>query len=287
MAMTCDRVRDLASGFVLGALDTREMIAVSDHLESCRKPHPEVGDLGGVLPYLAESLDPVEPPAWLRESVMAAAKADFVARRRAGRRSEPRVAEPLAEPVVAPAALAAHGHAPAPLAEVISLAAARASRARRAMTWATRVAAVVAIVALAGYSLLLQGQLADARRAQDHETAILHALTQQDTRTAQLTATDGSRASGIAALRPTGHIIVNVDGLTPTKGDQVYVVWLSRDGGVATKVGYFTVDDSGKGYLEVDNVPTSARLWLYVCREPNRNVTKPSPYMVVSGILSL
>ena len=287
MAMTCDRVRDLASGFVLGALDAREMIAVSDHLDGCRKPHPEVGDLGGVLPYLAESLEPVEPPAWLRESVMAAAKADLAVRRRAGMQSERRVAAPLAEPAVAPVALVAQGHGSAPLAEVISLAAVRASRGRRVMTWGTRVAAVVAIVALASYSLLLQGQLADARKAQDRETAILYALTQQDTRTAQLTATDGSRASGIAALRPTGHIIVNLDNLTPTKGDQVYVVWLSRDGGVATKMGYFTVDDSGKGYLEVDNVPTSARLWLFVCREPNRNVTTPSPDMVVSGIISL
>jgi hypothetical protein len=287
MAMTCDRVRDLASGFVLGALDTGEMIAVSDHLETCRKPHPEVGDLGGVLPYLAESLEPVEPPAWLRESVMAAAKADLVARRRAARRSELRVTAPVSEPAVTPAVLVAHSHGPAPLAEVISLAAARVSRARRVTTWATRVAAAVAIVALAGYSLLLQGQLADARRAQDREAAILYALTQQDTRTAQLTATDGSRASGIAALRPTGHIIVTLHGLTPTKGDQVYVVWLSGDGGTAIEVGYFTVDDSGEGYLEVDNVPTSARLWLFVCREPNHNVARPSPDMVVSGIISL
>ena len=287
MAMTCDRVRDLASGFVLGALDTREMIAVSDHLESCRKPHPEVGDFGGVLPYLAESLDPVEPPTWLRESVMAAAKADLAARRRAILRSEPRVIEPLAEPALAPAALTVHVQGPAPLAEVVSLAAARVSRARRAMTWATRVAAVVAIVALAGYSLMLQGQLADARRAQDREATILYTLTQQDTRKAQLTATDGSRAGGIAALRPTGHILVTLHSLTPTKGDQVYVVWLSGDGGAAIKVGYFTVDDSGEGFLEVDNVPTSARLWLFVCREPNRNVKTPSPDMVVSGIISL
>ena len=287
MAMTCDRVRDLASGFVLGALDTREMIAVSDHLESCRKPHPEVGDLGGVLPYLAASLDPVEPPAWLRDSVVAAAKADLEARRRAAKRSEPRVVEPIVKPALAPAVLAVHGQGSAPLADVVSLAAARVSRARRAMTWATRVAAVVAIVALAGYSLMLQGQLADARRAQDREAAILYALTQQDTRTAQLTATDGSRASGIAALRPNGHILVKLSSLRPTKGDQVYVVWLSRAGGAAIKVGYFTVDDAGVGFLEVDNVPTSARLWLFVCREPNRNVTTPSPDMVVSGILSL
>ena len=79
--MTCDRIREFASGFVLGALETDEMIAVQDHLDSCPKAHPEVNELGGVLPYLAESLEPVETPTWLRKSVIEAAKSDLTARR--------------------------------------------------------------------------------------------------------------------------------------------------------------------------------------------------------------
>lgn len=288
MAMTCDRVRELASGFVLGALDPDEMAAVADHLEGCRKAHAEVGEFGGVLPYLAESLHPVEPPAWLRESVIAAARADLVARRRVGKPSERRVAVASAVSA-ASTAPALSGRESVPQVQVVSIDAARAARAsrrRRALTWATRVAAVVAIVALSGYSYTLQGELAKAHAAQDRETAILNALTRPDTRTAQLTALDGSKASGLAALRPNGHIIVNLHGLSATSGDQVYAVWLSSNGGVAAKVGWFTVDDSGEGYLEVDNVPTSASLWIFVCREPNGNVTKPGP-MVVSGTISL
>ena len=61
MTLTCDRVRELASGYVLGALDTEEMLDVADHLDSCRLGHPEVDEFGGVLPYLAASLEPVEP----------------------------------------------------------------------------------------------------------------------------------------------------------------------------------------------------------------------------------
>jgi hypothetical protein len=290
MAMTCDRVRALASGFVLGALDADEMIAISDHLDSCRKPHPEVGDLGGVLPYLAESLEPVEPPAWLRESVMAAAKADLAARRRASTQSEPRVAEPVAEPAVAPAILAAHGDRPPSLAGVISLAAVRASRARRAYTWAMRAAAVLAIVALSGYSLNLQGELRKAQQHGDVQSSILNAI-QQGARSAVLTSADGSKAGGLAALMPTGHVLVDMHGLTATKGDQVYVVWLSSgtSGPIGTwiKAGSFTVDDSGVGSLTVDNVPASAILWIYVCREANSNMTQPTGPRVLSGTIFL
>ena len=283
VAMTCDRVRELASGFVLGALEPEEMIAVGDHLDSCRKPHPEVGELGGVLPYIATSVDPVEPPTWLRESIIAAAKADLVARRRVGKPSERRVAEPVAASAEPPAT----SPTPATGPNVVSIDVARASRRRRVLTWTMRVAAIVAIVALAGQSYVLQGELTRARAAQDHQTAILNALTRPDTRTAQLVALDGSKAGGIAALRPTGHIIVNLHNLSATTGDQVYAVWLSADGGAAAKVGWFTVDDSGEGYLEVDNVHTSASLWLFICKEPNAGVAKPTGPMVVSGTISL
>jgi hypothetical protein len=131
MGMTCDRVRELASGFVLGALDTGDMIAVADHLDSCAHDHPEIDEFGGVLPYLAESLEPVEPPSWLRESVIAAAKADLAATRRIGLLSERRVYEPVA--LVVPMAAAAETAGPA-VATITSIAKARVSRRRRALT---------------------------------------------------------------------------------------------------------------------------------------------------------
>ncbi|MGD0249112.1 MAG: zf-HC2 domain-containing protein [Candidatus Limnocylindrales bacterium] len=288
MALTCDRVRELASGFVLGALDPKEMIAVSGHLKGCRKPHPEIDDLGGVLPYIAESLEPVEPPAWLRDSVIAAARADLVARRRVGKPSEQRAAEPVMAPAALPAAPAPVATQPrrlAPTAEIIAFPAARASRRRRVLTWATRAAAAVAIVALAGYSFVLQGELSRAQEVQAHYESIVYALGQSDTRSTQLAAVDGSSASGTAALRPSGHIIVYLHGLPATKGDQVYMVWLAGNSGSWTKLGSVTVDDSGVGYLEVDTVPTTANLWLYVCRESNAKVTEPGQRVLMGIIL--
>jgi Putative zinc-finger len=284
MVMTCDRVRELASGFVLGALDTDEMIAVSDHLDGCRKPHPEVQDLGGVLPYIAESLEPIEPPAWLRESVIAAAKADLVARRRVGKPSEHRTAEPVEAPAVLPVAATAH-------ADVISLAALRNSRRRRAVTWAMRAAAAVAIVALSGYSFNLQNQLSQVRGLKDAQASQLYYWERSDTRSAVLFPADGTAASGLASLRPTGHVIVTVYGMAPTRDNQVYIVWLNSGSGspsgVWTKAGSFTADESGVGYLMVDNVSTAGNLWLYICREANGNVTQPTGPRVLNGTIWL
>jgi hypothetical protein len=278
MVMTCDRVRELASGFVLGALETDEMIAVSDHLDSCSFAHPEIEDLGGVLAYIPDTLEPLEPPAWLRESVIAAARADLVTRRRVA-------------PVAVPVAVAAKASEPTaksmPAAHIIPFGPSRVSRRRRAMAWASRVAAAVAVVVLAGYALVLQGDLDRAKRSQAEDASLNYYWAQPYTLKAVLTAADGSSASGMAVLRPNGHIMVRAHNLTATKGDEVYVVWLSSGGAAPVKAGTLTVDDSGSGGLEVDNVPTSANLWVFVCREPNANVTKPTGPMIVSGTISL
>ena len=275
MTLTCDRVRELASGYVLGALDTEEMLDVADHLDSCRLGHPEVDEFGGVLPYLAASLEPVEPPAWLRESVIAAARADLVARRRVGAPSERRIVEPVAIPALVPVAGG----------QIVSLAAVRTSRRRRMMTWTIRVAAAVAILALTGTGIIVQGNLAKALKNQSEDSHINFAIG-QGAHTAVMSST-GSKAGGIAVLMPSGNVILKLYGLTQTKDDQVYTVWLTTDKGGPTKVGSFTVDDSGVGYLEVDNAPTSANLLLYVSKESNDKVTQPIGPIIVSGVVSL
>src|SRR5512144_1387216 len=81
--MTCDRARDLAAGYVLGALQRSEEAAVRRHLATCDQPHPEFAALGGVVPAILEDeladLELVEPPASLRDRIMAAAAADLAA----------------------------------------------------------------------------------------------------------------------------------------------------------------------------------------------------------------
>ncbi len=287
--LSCDRVRELASGFVLGALDTGEMISVAAHLDGCPEEHPEVYEFGGVVPYLAQSLEPVEPPSWLRDSVMAAARADLGARRRVGKPSERRIVEPVAAPVPVVSAFTVageQGRAPAPAAKVASLAVARVSRRRRAMTWSMRIAAGLAIVVLTGTGIAVQGNLAKALKAASEDSNLNYALIQHDTRSAVMASTGDSKAGGIAALLPTGHIILKLYGLAPTSNDEVYMAWITTDKGGPIKVGSFTPDDNGVGYLEVDNVPTAASLWLYVCQEPNAKVLLPTGPIVVSGMVT-
>lgn len=279
MAITCDYVRELASGFVLGALEPDETAAVRDHLDHCVQPHPELAEFGGVLPYLAVAPEPLEPPSWLRDSVISAARADLMARQRAG--------QPAARPAAVPAAaLAAPSASAGRGAEVISFGAALRSRRRTVVTWMTRAAAVVAVLILAGYAFVVQGDLQRAKTDESHANAILNVIN-QGARTVSLVDNEGKGAGGIAALLPNGHVIVSLNHLVATSGDQTYMVWLTGANNGAIKVGAFTVGDDGKGWIEVTSVPTSPSMWIWVCREPNPKVTTPTGPTILSGTISL
>ena len=92
---------------------------------------------------------------------------------------------------------------------------------------------------------------------------------------------------GLAVLRPNGHLIVSLNHLASTHGNQIYTVWLTGSNGAQVKVGSFYVDGDGTGFLEVDNMPTSASLWISVNREPGPAVTKPTGPTILSGTISL
>jgi hypothetical protein len=276
MAIACDRVRDLAPGFVLEALDAADMAALREHLSTCPKPHSELREMGGVVPYLGGSLDPVEPPKHLRAAVMAAAQADL--RARSAEKAAPAVVAPETAPVLTVIK-------PVRSAGVVSLARVRALRTRRAATWITRVAAAVVIVGLVGHAVAVQGDLNHAHDAQATTNNFYDILDQPGARSAVLAPEAGRKGAGDAVLLPSGHVEVLLHGLAPTKGDEVYMVWSSVDSGAVTKAGWFTVDDTGVGYLKMDNVPPSDSLWLMVCHEPDSGVVKPTGPVIVTGTI--
>lgn len=282
MTMTCERVRELASGFVLGALEPDEMIAVQGHLDGCDRPHPEIDELGGVVPYLAQALAPIEPPDWLRESVIAAARADSPVRRRLGKVTEHHITElaPAVEPALAaePASAAnvVASSAAATPANMVSLRGRIWVRRARIATWTSRVAAAVLVVALAGYAFVVQNE---------RSKQFLPAPQPSDQVTALAPAASGSNAAGWAVLQQTGHIFLSLNNLPATTGDQAYVVWAVANGSV-TKVGSFTVDASGWAQLEYDNVSSSSSLWLAIRLEANGQVATPTGPVILSGLLS-
>ena len=87
--LTCAEVADLAPAFVLGALEPAESDAVRRHLAECPEAHAEMAELGSVVPALFEVVEPVAPPAGLKDRILAAAAADTPAGRRCATASRP------------------------------------------------------------------------------------------------------------------------------------------------------------------------------------------------------
>jgi hypothetical protein len=78
--LTCDEVREIAGAYVLGALDATEDAAVRAHLAWHADAHPEIAELGAVIPSFVEVVPVVEPPEGLKTRIMAAAAAELAAR---------------------------------------------------------------------------------------------------------------------------------------------------------------------------------------------------------------
>lgn len=68
--MTCDRVDELAAAYGLGAVEPDEERAISAHLASCEREHPEARELIGVAAAVPASVGPVAPSPGLRSRLM-------------------------------------------------------------------------------------------------------------------------------------------------------------------------------------------------------------------------
>ena len=301
-ALTCDQVRDLAAGFVLGALEPASMHDVRDHLATCPEPHPEMAELGGVVPYLAESVEPVEPPVELRGRILAAIEAEIRAGERtdaaadrlistlgAGSEAAPAVAASAA--VVAGPAAGAPAQAPAPsapespaAAPPIDLAAER-SRRRSPLLWVAAIAAVVLIAVMGAWNIGLNQQLSSVQAQQAALNEVLAIAQQPGGQAAILVpGPTGGNPAGLAAIAPDGSFAMTMHGLDPTTGSQVYEAWVVAPTGTPQPVGSFEVGSDGLGRLSASQVPTGSKLTVGLTREPAAGATTPTLPMVVSGV---
>jgi len=298
--LTCDQVRDLAAGFVLGALEPAAMHDVRDHLADCSEPHPEMDELGGVVPYLADSVEPVQPPVELRGRILAAIEAEI----REGQRTDAaadRLISTLgagseAAPVVAASAAvvagpAAGAQAPVlsapellPAASPIDLAAER-SRRRSPLLWIAAIAAVVLIAVMGAWNIGLNQQLSSAQAQQAALNEVL-AIAQQPGGQAAILVPGpaGGNPAGLAAIAPDGSFAMTVHGLDPTTGSQVYEAWVIAPTGTPQPVGSFEVGPDGLGRLTAAQVPTGSKLTVGLTQEPAAGATTPTLPMVVSGV---
>lgn len=287
--LTCDEVRDLAAPFVLGALDADEMDAVRAHLAACAAPHAEFAELGSVVPVLAASVPQVEPPAGLKDRLMAAAAADLEARRAA----TPPVASEPAAPAPIPIAVTAAVAAPTPVAAPAPVAAPtpvavlpRRSSGPAIGSWVMRIAAVLAIALLGGWNLLLQGQLADSRTYEQHVAAVLDVAGREGSLTAVLTAEGGDGPSGLAAISASGEVTLAMRDLAATTGGQVYEAWVIGSDGVPAPLGSFQVGATGTAFFTGDGLPAQPGIVLALTLEPGPGATTPTLPIVSLGTAS-
>lgn len=274
--MTHDQAIELAGGYVLGALEPAEEAAVRAHLRSCPESHDEFAELGGVVAYLADQpdIELVEPPAGLRDRIMAAAAADLAERTTRG------VPEPAA-PSPAPTA------APTPFPS----AAERAGRRRTsAFDWALRIAAVVAIVALGAWNFQLQGQVTDlqgqagvAREYERAVAAVLDVAARPGSQTAVLAAQKPGDPRGIAAVATDGSIQLALQDLAPTSGSQVYETWAIVPDQAPIPLGSFTVGATGTASFTSRPGPAVPGVVVAVSREPQAGATTPTEVVSVGA----
>jgi hypothetical protein len=290
--LTHDEAIDLAAGYVLGALEPAEEAAVREHLATCRLPHPELEELGGVVPALQELgvTELVEPPAALRDRIVAAAAADLTERTR-GAASEPAAAGAVAAAAPAsPAAAATPAVAepiPFPSADERTVRAERTRSRTSRLDWAIRIAAVVAIVAIGAWGYGNQQELKASQAFNQAVGDVLTAAAQPGAQIVVLAPQQGQQGSGLAAVLPDGSIQLAMHDLPANAGTEVYTAWVIVGDQAPTSVGDFSVGSTGIQLFTSTPAPTPEGATIAITREPQPGNTAPEGPVVSAGIATV
>ena len=281
--LTHAEVLELAPLYVLGALDEHEVARVRAHLASCAQPHPDLDELGRVVPHLADALEPVDAPPELRARILAAVAED--ARLRSGSVASQRPA--VAGPAVAGPAVVGAAEVPSEAArrEEAREPVALRARGERRTTWtrfALPVAAAFVIAALGGWNLLLQRQIADAGERAALLTSAVAALGTPGTSIARLTPTGGSPgAAGVAVVPRDGPGYLVLVGLPEAPAGKTYQAWYVSDVGPAS-IGLLRVEEGAPAVLAgLERRPGVEQVAVTV--EPEGGSASPTTQPIVAG----
>jgi hypothetical protein len=159
-----------------------------------------------------------------------------------------------------------------------------ARRGTSRLAWAAQIAAVVAIVVLAGWNLLLQGELTNARAYDQAIAAVVDAAAKPGSQTVILAPAENSRASGIAAVAPDGSVLMAMRDLPATAGTQVYEAWVIVPNSDPLAVGGFTVGPSGIAAFTTRPATTPAGSTIALTLEPAPGSTAPLGPIVAAGV---
>jgi len=244
--MTHSQVEELAGAFALGALDSDEEAAVRAHLAECGEAHPEMEAALGAGIVMAESLDPVDPSAAVRDRLMATIEGTPQAHRQAvaqpvrqSRRGwldwlSPRVARPLA------------------------------------------IAAMAAVIAVGAWSLGLQSQL-------NQRDAALRAVASAISGGQAAFRVEGNAGRGYVVDTPGRGAALVVTDLAELPPHRIYELWLLNPAGSPVAVGTLTSTDDAIAVVQLERDLSGFSIFA-VTVEAER-VATPSSDPVILGVL--
>jgi Anti-sigma-K factor rskA len=266
--LTHEEAVELAAPFVLNALELDEEEAVREHLRTCSLSHKEFAELGSVVPALAETIEPVEPPAALKGRILATAADDLAAR------------TVVPATAAASAAAAPVSAAAPPQPEPIQI---DSRRRPSPVSWFLVAAAGIAIVALVAVNLLTLGRLNSSEQYERDVAAVLEAGSQPGAVTAVLAPTESGGPRGLAAVSANGDVTMAMQDLAPTSGSEVYEGWAIVGDAAPVPLGGFTVGEGGTGRLDGSGVPAEPGMTVALTREPGPGAQAPTLPILSAG----
>jgi anti-sigma-K factor RskA len=248
--MTHEDYKALLAAKALTALDAEDARALDAHLESCAECRAEISELEDTAALLALDANPLEPPAQLRERILASVRAEGSAGKSASDRTVlitssdgSRVLAFERPPKNVWAALGSFGA----IAAGVILA-----------------ALIVSLVVLWQQNRSTQKELArlstelqQAKAQLDHQRAIVELFTSADAHMAKLTGTNvAPGAHAMLAYDKNGHAMLMAGGLPAAPKGMAYQLWYIKDNKkMPGKT--FRPDATGYGTLE-DQMPAVA-----------------------------
>ena len=263
--LSCTAVADLAPAFVLGALDAAESDAVRRHLAECPEAHPEMAELHSVVPALFELVEPVAPPAGLKDRILSAVAATDTRRVT----SSERAADP------------GRTVAPPPPLEVRAPQRGWTEVFRRPV-WATVSLAAVLAVAVLGYqNIRLQEENEALAAYRQGVVELIQEAAAPGAQLAVLAPPEGSGPLGVAAVAADGDVALVMRDLAPTTGTQVYEAWIIAGDAAPVPIGEFTVAANGLGTFRTAQPETSAGVIVALSLEPGPDSTVPTTVVAI------
>ena len=273
--MTHENYKELLAAKALSALDAADARALNTHLEGCADCRSEMIELEDAAALLAFEAEPLEPPAYVRERILASVRAEG----RAGTVASDGVSHDDGK-------LLAFERPPRNIwASLGSFGALAAS--------VVFVALVIGLILMWQKNRAMQNELArlkaEVNQAQaqlQREHAMGELLASPDAHMAKLKGTNvAPGAHAMLAYDKNGHAMLMARGLPRAPAGMAYQLWYIKDNKkMPGKV--FTPDAAGNGMIE-DQIPGVARdaAVFAVTLEPQGGVQVPtgSMYLVSSS----